>query len=59
MYSNLAKAYQRNGDEQAAQQALATLEKLNLARAEQIRNAPGDRKTSYGGEAVGEETPHP
>jgi tetratricopeptide (TPR) repeat protein len=59
VYSNLAKAYQRNGDEQAAQQALAMLEKLNLARAEQIRNAPGDRKTSYGGEAVGEETPHP
>ena len=49
IYANLAKAYQRHGDEQAAQQALATLEKLNLARAEQIRNAPGDRKASYGG----------
>ena len=59
VFSNLAKAYQRNGDKPAAQQALATLEKLNLARAEQIRNAPGDRKTSYGGEAVREETPHP
>jgi tetratricopeptide (TPR) repeat protein len=58
VYSNLAKAYRKEGDEQAAQQALATLEKLNLARAEQIRNAPGDRKMSYGGEEVGEEAPH-
>ena len=49
IYANLAKAYQRHGDEQAAQQALATLEKLNLARADQIRNAPGERKASYGG----------
>jgi len=49
IYANLAKAYQRHGDEQAAQQALATLEKLNLARADQIRNAPGDSKMSYGG----------
>jgi len=49
IYANLAKAYQRHGDETAAQEALATLEKLNLARAEQIRNAPGDRKASYGG----------
>lgn len=58
VYSNLAKAYRRKGDEQAAEQALATLEKLNLARAEQIRNAPGDRKMSYGGEQGGGETPH-
>jgi len=58
IYANLARAYQRHGDEQAAQQALATLEKLNLARAEQIRNAPGDRKMSYGGgEVKDEETP--
>jgi predicted Zn-dependent protease len=48
-YALLAKAYQRRGDEQAAQQALATLEKLNVARAEQIRDAPGDRKMSYAG----------
>lgn len=59
VYSNLAKAYRRSGDEKAAQQALATLEKLNLAHAEQIRNAPGDRKMGYGGESAGEETPHP
>jgi len=58
IYANLARAYQRHGDEQAAQQALATLEKLNLARAEQIRNAPGDRKMCYGGgEVKDEETP--
>lgn len=52
VYANLAKAYQRQGDEQGAQQALATLEKLNLAHAEQIRSAPGDRKMSYGGEEL-------
>jgi len=49
IYANLAKAYQRQGNLRAAQDALATLEKLNLARAEQIRSAPGDRKMSYGG----------
>lgn len=59
VYSNLAQAYRKKGDEQAAQRALATLERLNLARAEQIRNAPGDRKMSYGGEEVGQEKPHP
>jgi predicted Zn-dependent protease len=50
VYANLAKAYQRHGDTQQAQQALAVLERLNLARADQIRNAPGERKMSYGGE---------
>ena len=55
IYANLAKAYQHHGDEQAAQQALATLEKLNLARAEQIRDAPGDSKASYGGGETHEE----
>ncbi|MGO9084662.1 MAG: tetratricopeptide repeat protein [Terriglobales bacterium] len=60
VYANLAKAYQHHGDEQAAQQALATLEKLNLARAEQIRNAPGERKMSYGGGEIKNEenSPH-
>jgi len=56
IYANLAKAYRRHGNEQAAQQALSTLEKLNLARAEQIRSAPGERKMSYGGGET-EETP--
>jgi len=59
VYANLAKAYQRHGDEQAAQQALTTLEKLNLARAEQIRSAPGERKMSYGGGEVKEEKTPP
>ena len=61
VYAALAKAYQRNGDEQAAQGALATLEKLNLARAEQIRNAPGDSKASYGGGEIEDQPPpqHP
>ncbi len=49
VYASLAKAYRRRGDEEAARQALATLEKLNLARAGQIRSAPGDRKMSYSG----------
>lgn len=49
VYANLAKAYQRHGDTQMAQQALDTLQKLNLATAEQIRNAPGEGKMSYGG----------
>jgi predicted Zn-dependent protease len=51
VYANLAKAYQRQGDTRQARQALATLEKLNLARADQIRNAPGERKMSYGGQS--------
>jgi predicted Zn-dependent protease len=49
VYANLAKAYQRSGDSQRAQQAFATLEKLNEAQAEKIRSAPGDRKMGYGG----------
>ncbi|HUA16838.1 MAG TPA: tetratricopeptide repeat protein [Verrucomicrobiae bacterium] len=49
VYASLAKAYQRKGDAQRAQEALAALEKLNLARADQIRNAPGERKMSYAG----------
>jgi predicted Zn-dependent protease len=49
VYVNLAKAYQRHGDTQQAQRALDTLQKLNLALADQIRNAPGERKLSYGG----------
>lgn len=59
VYAALARAYRRNGDEQAAQQALATLEKLNLARADQIRNAPGERKMSYGGGEANEEEKPP
>ena len=59
VYATLAKAYRRNGDEHAAEQALATLEKLNLARAEQIRSAPGDRKMSYGGGQLEQEPPKP
>lgn len=56
VYANLAKAYQRRGDTQQAQDALATLEKLNLAHAEQIRSAPGERKMSYGGTESGNES---
>ena len=57
VYANLAKAYQRHGDAQQAQQALDTLQKLNLASADQIRNAPGERKMSYGGGEV-QDQPH-
>ena len=49
IYANLAKAYQRLGDAQQAQDALAVLEKLNREQADRIRSAPGDRKASYGG----------
>jgi len=60
IYASLAKAYQRRGDVEKAQQALAILEKLNLARAEQIRSAPGDRKPSYAAGTPGEEVrPNP
>ncbi len=57
VYANLAKAYQRQGDTQRAHEALATLEKLNLARADQIRNAPGERKMGYGGSEAGNPSP--
>lgn len=49
VYANLAKAYERHKDTRQAQQALDTLQKLNLAHADHIRNAPGDRKMSYAG----------
>jgi predicted Zn-dependent protease len=49
IYASLAKAYQRKGDPQRAQEALAKLESLNQAQAERIRSASGERKMSYGG----------
>jgi len=49
IYASLAKVYQRKGDAQRAQEALAKLESLNQAQAERIRSAPGERKTSYAG----------
>jgi tetratricopeptide (TPR) repeat protein len=55
VYANLAKAYQRRGDRQAAEDALAALAQLNQEQAERIRSAPGDRKMSYGGTAAGDE----
>lgn len=51
VYTSLAKAYQRKGDAQHAQEALAKLESLNQAQAERIRSAPGERKMSYGGKS--------
>jgi tetratricopeptide (TPR) repeat protein len=57
VYANLAKAYQRRGNTEQAQQALSMLEKLNLARADQIRNAPGERKMSYAGAEPGDQPP--
>jgi predicted Zn-dependent protease len=56
IYASLARAYQRHGDVQQAQEALATLEMLNQAQAERIRSAPGDSKVSYGG-GVGAKEP--
>jgi predicted Zn-dependent protease len=61
VYANLSKAYQRHGDVQQAQDALAMLQKLNLDQAERISSAPGDRKLGYAGHGVMEDegTPHP
>ncbi len=61
VYANLAKAYQRRGDVQHAQDALATLQKLNQAQADRISSAPGDRKMGYAGQRVSDEAvpPHP
>ena len=47
VYANLAKAYQRRGDAQLAQDALKTLQKLNQQQADRINSAPGDRKLGY------------
>jgi tetratricopeptide (TPR) repeat protein len=49
VYSNLAAAYRKQGNLAEAQDALATLAKLNQAQAEKIRETPGDRKASYAG----------
>jgi tetratricopeptide (TPR) repeat protein len=55
VYANLAKAYQRHGDIQQAQDALATLQKLNQAQADHISSAPGDRKMGYVGQGIADE----
>jgi len=49
VYAPLAKAYQRNGDAQKAQEALARLTLLNQAQADKIASAPADRKAGYSG----------
>jgi len=59
VYTNLAKAYQRHGDVQQAQDALATLEKLNQAQADRISSAPGDRKMGYAGQGIADEEAPP
>ena len=55
VYSSLAVAYRRRGDLQSAEDALATLAKLNAAQAERIRSAPGDTKASYAGGGVSQQ----
>jgi tetratricopeptide (TPR) repeat protein len=55
VYANLAKAYRRRGDVQQAQDALATLQKLNQAQADRISSAPGDRKMGYAGQGIADE----
>jgi predicted Zn-dependent protease len=59
IYSNLAKAYQRHGDLERAQGALAMLQKLNRDEVERISSAPGDQKLGYSGVADEGATPHP
>ena len=55
VYANLAKAFQRRGDRQQAEGALATLARLNQAQAERISSAPGDRKAGYGQRGLGQQ----
>jgi tetratricopeptide (TPR) repeat protein len=47
VYSNLAVGYRRRGDTARAEEALATLARLNKEEEERIRTAPGDRKAGY------------
>lgn len=47
VYSNLANAYKRRGDNENAQAALDALAKINRAQVEKIGAAPGDRKAGY------------
>ena len=49
IYSNLATAYRKQGKNSQAHDVLEMLAKLNRAQAEKIRDAPGDRKSSYAG----------
>lgn len=59
VYANLAKAYQRHGDNQHAQDALAVLQKLNREQADRIGSAPGDRKLGYASRgAIEPRAPH-
>ena len=55
VYANLAKAYQRHGDVQQSQDALAVLQKLNQDQADQISATPGDRKLGYASRGASEE----
>jgi tetratricopeptide (TPR) repeat protein len=60
VYSELAKAYLRRGEQQQAQEALAVLERLNREQADRIRSAPGERKFGYASrETAEEETAQP
>lgn len=47
VYANLAAAYRRQGENDKATQALATLAQLNKEQVEKISEAPGDRKAGY------------
>jgi predicted Zn-dependent protease len=55
VYANLAKVYQRHGDVQRSQDALAMLQKLNHEQADRIGSAPGDRRLGYADRGVAEE----
>jgi len=57
VYSQLATAYRNADDLPKAQDALATLAKLNQEQAEKIRTAPGNRKAGYG-EVPGSQAQH-
>ncbi len=49
VYSNLANAYRRRGDNERAQMALQELARLNAEQKAKISEAPGERKAGYSG----------
>lgn len=59
VYASLAKAYQRRGDAQLAQEVLETLQKLNQQQADRINSAPGDRKLGYASSNLAGQDPEP
>jgi tetratricopeptide (TPR) repeat protein len=56
VYADLARAYRGRGEPQQAESMLAVLAQINQKQAETIASAPGDRKVSYGGSRLEQQT---